>query len=73
MIIDARAAVAELTALLAALEAERDAHTATAVADGRGGWYVSCPHGCRLGTTAHAPDADAAARRIALHRDCTRP
>lgn len=35
------------------------------------GYLVTCPHGCNLGTTAHAPDLDAARRRVQMHRDAT--
>lgn len=35
------------------------------------GYLVQCPHGCNLGTSAHAPDRAAAERRVELHELAT--
>ena len=51
---------------------ENQGHMA-AVTPEDGGYLVTCPHGCRLGTSAHAPDEDMAARRVRLHELATRP
>lgn len=37
------------------------------------GYLVTCPHGCNLGTSAHAPDLEAAKSRVDLHRLATGP
>ena len=48
------------------------AHVAT-VAPEPGGYLVSCAHGCRLGTTAHAASLAAAEARVRLHQMATAP
>jgi hypothetical protein len=47
-------------------------HTATVTPEGAG-YLVTCPHGCNLGTSAHAPDEHAAAARVQLHKTATTP
>jgi len=47
-------------------------HTAVAESSGSG-FLVTCPLGCNLGTSAHAPDPELAAQRIELHRLSTTP
>jgi O-antigen/teichoic acid export membrane protein len=50
----------------------RTAHTAT-FAPKDGGFLVTCPDGCNLGTSAHQPDQRAAEGRAELHRLATAP
>lgn len=45
-------------------------HTANVTPEGTG-YLVTCPHGCNLGTSAHAADQTAADRRVRLHRTAT--
>ena len=50
----------------------RTAHTATITPED-GGFLVTCPDGCNLGTSAHQPDQRAAEGRAELHRLATAP
>lgn len=47
-------------------------HTATYAPDGDG-YLVSCPEGCKLGTSARQPDEAGARKRVELHQMMTRP
>lgn len=47
-------------------------HTASITPLNCGHFQVTCPHGCFLGTSAHAPDQAAAERRVSLHAAATR-
>jgi hypothetical protein len=49
---------------------DRGEHTATAAPEGTG-YLVTCPHGCSLGTSAHAASQAKAQQRIELHRLAT--
>jgi hypothetical protein len=51
---------------------ETGGHTATYAPEGNG-FLVECPHGCNLGSTAHAPDESAAAIRVKIHELATEP
>jgi hypothetical protein len=46
-------------------------HVATFEPEGATGYLVTCPHGCKLGTTAHTATLGAALRRVRLHADTT--
>jgi hypothetical protein len=56
-----------------AAEVKNRAHEATVTPDGEGGYEVSCPHGCRLGSSAFQPTQKQADRRAELHRIATTP
>jgi hypothetical protein len=48
-------------------------HTAEISPDPIGGKLVTCPEGCFLGTSAHAPTQEVAERRVRLHQLATTP
>lgn len=48
-------------------------HNATITPEDGGGLLVTCPEGCKLGTSAHQPDQLSAERRAELHRLATAP
>jgi hypothetical protein len=48
-------------------------HLATWQPEGTTGYLVTCPHGCNLGTSAHAASLGAALARIQLHQMTTSP
>jgi hypothetical protein len=48
----------------------RQPHVAT-YAPEDGGYLVTCPEGCNLGTSAHQPDRAGARRRAELHEMAT--
>jgi hypothetical protein len=50
----------------------RTAHVAIITPED-GGFLVTCPEGCALGTSEHQPDRLGAERRIELHRLATAP
>jgi hypothetical protein len=51
----------------------RTAHTLTITPDDDGGFLLTCPHGCNLGTSARQPDQASAERRAELHYLATAP
>lgn len=53
-------------------EPPREAHVAEVAPEGDG-YVVTCPHGCNLGTSAHAPNEHAASARVRLHKMATTP
>ena len=51
---------------------DRAAHEATWAPEGDG-YLVTCPHGCKLGTSAHQDTEDGARRRVEMHSLATAP
>ena len=49
----------------------RRPHAATYAPEDGGGYLVTCPEGCSLGTSEHQPDEAGALRRVHLHKIAT--